>query len=146
MPAPTSIHATPARALDAARSAYWEDPLDSLAVAIDVHAGARAQADRPLQARALALQGLISLHRGDLRGAFALAADAEREAGNDDRAGAELAALMTHLDFFSGSYAAALGHAEHAMQPIRRAKTRSVASPVRSASAIARSAWPRAAA
>ncbi|MET0685597.1 MAG: GGDEF domain-containing protein [Solirubrobacteraceae bacterium] len=112
---PTSIHATPARALDAARSAYWEDPLDSLAVAIDVHAGARAQADRPLQARALALQGLISLHRGDLRGAFALAADAEREAGNDDRAGAELAALMTHLDFFSGSYAAALGHAERAI-------------------------------
>ena len=116
MPVPTSTHATSARALDAARSAYWEDPLGSLEVAIEVHEGARAHGDQPLQARALALQGLISLHRGDLRGAFTLAADAEREARDDARAGAELAALKAHLDFFSGSYAASLREAELAVE------------------------------
>ena len=69
-----------------------------------------------VQARALVLQGRVSLHRGDLRGAFALAAGAERAAGDDALAGAELAALMTHLTFFSGSYTASLQHAERAVE------------------------------
>jgi diguanylate cyclase (GGDEF)-like protein len=106
--------ATPGRALDAARAAYWEDPVGSLAVAIEVHEHARARDDGPLQGRALALQAMISMHRGDLRGAFALAAEAERGVGDDTRAGAELAALKAHLDFFSGSYASSLREAERA--------------------------------
>ena len=108
--------ATPGRALDAARVDYWEDPVGSLAVAIEVHEHARAHDDGPLQGRALALQAMISMHRGDLRGAFALAAEAERGVGDDARAGAELAALKAHLDFFSGSYASSLEEAERATE------------------------------
>src|SRR5918995_4379471 len=113
-PPPTA--ATPRRALDAARAAYWEDPVGSLAAAIEVHEHAHARDDGPLQGRALALQGMISMHRGDLRGAFALAAEAERGVGDDARGGAELAALMAHLDFFSGSYASSLRQAELATE------------------------------
>ena len=103
-------------ALDAARAAYWEDPAGALAVAIDVHEQARALGDAPLRGRALALQAMISMHRGDLRGAFALAAEAEGAVGEDVRACAELAGLMAHLDFFSGSYASSLRHAERATE------------------------------
>jgi diguanylate cyclase (GGDEF)-like protein len=104
-----------ASALDAARREYWEEPARSLAVAIEVYAQARTLGNGSLRARALALQGMVGLHRGDLRGAFALAAEAERAAGDDPRAGAELAALKAHLDFFSGSYAASLAQAELAV-------------------------------
>ena len=60
--------------LDAARSAYWEDPSGSLATAI------RCQDEAGLRGRALALQGAVLLHRGDLHGAFALATEAEPHA------------------------------------------------------------------
>jgi diguanylate cyclase (GGDEF)-like protein len=106
----------PAQQLDAARRWYWEDAGRSLEVAIDVHEQARATGDAPLRARALALQGACSLHRGDLRGALALAAEGDLHAGEDLTARAELAALKSHLNFFSGSYAAALAEAEMAVE------------------------------
>jgi diguanylate cyclase (GGDEF)-like protein len=103
-------------ALDAARTTYWEDPEGALAVAVEAHEQALRRGNTALQARALALQAMVTMHRGDLRGAFALAADAGRVAGDDTRAGAELAALKAHLDFFSGSYASALANAELATE------------------------------
>ena len=103
-------------ALDDARRTYWEDAAGSLAVAVDVHERARAVGDHGLRARALALQGAVSLHRGDLHGALALAAEGDLHAGEDPVPGAELAALKSHLNFFSGSYAAALAEAELAVE------------------------------
>jgi diguanylate cyclase (GGDEF)-like protein len=102
--------------LDAARRTYWEDAGRSLAVAVDVHERARAAGDSPLRARALALQGACSLHRGDLHGALALAAEGDLLAGECLVARTELAALKSHLNFFSGSYAAALAEAELAVE------------------------------
>ena len=93
--------------LDAARRTYWEDAGRSLAVAVDVHERARTAGDGPMRARALALQGACSLHRGDLHGALALAAEGDLLAGGCLFARVELAALKSHLNFFSGSYAAA---------------------------------------
>jgi diguanylate cyclase (GGDEF)-like protein len=107
---------SPAHELDAARRCYWEDAGRSLAVAVDVHERARLAGDGPLRARALALQGACSLHRGDMRGALALAAEGDLHAGEDPTARAELAALKSHLNFFSGSYAAALAEAELAVE------------------------------
>jgi diguanylate cyclase (GGDEF)-like protein len=107
---------SPAQQLDAARRSYWEDAGRSLEVAVDVHERARAAGDAPLRARALALQGACSLHRGDLHGALALAAEGDLLAGEDLVARAELAALKSHLNFFSGSYAAALAEAELAVE------------------------------
>jgi two-component system cell cycle response regulator len=98
--------------LAAARGAYWEDPAGSLAAAIRI---AGQTGDDTLRARSLALQGAISLHRGNLQGAFALATDAEPLAGTDAAARAEVAALKAHLSFFSGSYAEALHQAEAAV-------------------------------
>jgi diguanylate cyclase (GGDEF)-like protein len=105
-----------ARELDAARRAYWEDAGGSLAIAVDVHARARAEGEHAVRARALAIQGAVSVHRGDLRGALALAAAGDLHAGDDLFARAELAALKSHLNFFSGSYAAALAEADLAVE------------------------------
>jgi diguanylate cyclase (GGDEF)-like protein len=117
-----SVSSAPARlqradvrlTLDAARQGYWEHPSDSLAAAIHCQELGRRLADPSLGTAALALQGAIAIHRGDLRGAFALATEADRvaEGGIDDEAGTELAALKAHLSFFTGSYADALRHAE----------------------------------
>src|SRR3954469_14925084 len=107
---------SPAHELDAARHCYWEDASRSLAVAVDAHERARLAGDGPLRARALALQGACSLHRGDLHGALALAAEGDLHAGEDPWARTELAALKSHLNFFSGSYAAALAEAELAVE------------------------------
>jgi diguanylate cyclase (GGDEF)-like protein len=107
-----------ARALDDARRVYWEDPAGSLAAAIRCHEQARSLGDAGLRSRALALQGAITLHHGDLPSAVTLAADAERQAelaGNDE-ARVEVAALRGHLSFFSGSYADAVAHAERAIE------------------------------
>ncbi len=100
--------------LDDARRSFWEDPAGALRVAVECHE--EAHEDPVLRARALIVEGCVSLHRGDLRGAFALAAAAEASAGDDPYAGAELAALMTHLTFFSGSYSASLQHAERGVE------------------------------
>jgi diguanylate cyclase (GGDEF)-like protein len=94
--------------LDAARRDYWEDPAGSLVVAIRHQDGER-------RGRALALQGTVSLHRGDLHGAFALATAAEPHVGDDAAARCEVAALKAHLSFFTGSYSEALRHAEEAI-------------------------------
>src|SRR5690349_7162968 len=96
-----------ARELDAARAVYWEDPAGSLATAIRVQEVARGLGDDGILSRACSLQGAITLHRGDLGGAFALAADAERhaEADGGDASRSEMAGLKGHLAFFSGSYA-----------------------------------------
>jgi diguanylate cyclase (GGDEF)-like protein len=105
------------RALDRARRHYWEDPKGSLAAAVHCQESARRLEAPDLRARALALQGAITLHRGDLRGAIGLAAEAERQAelGDRDESHVEVAALKAHLSFFSGSYTEALLDAERAV-------------------------------
>ena len=71
-----------------------------------------------LCARARALQGAVSLHRGDLRSALDLVVDAERyaERCDDVVARVEVAALKGQVSFFTGSYAEALSHAERSVQ------------------------------
>jgi diguanylate cyclase len=105
-------------ALDQARRAYYERPADALAVAIRCYEIARALSDAALCARARALQGAVSLHRGDLRSALDLVVDAERYAeGSDDLvARVEVAALKGQVSFFTGSYAEAVSHAERSVQ------------------------------
>jgi two-component system, cell cycle response regulator len=104
-----------ARELDAARAVYWEDPAGSLAAAVRAREEARSLARPDLESRALALAGAVSLHRGDLRGAFELAVEAEPLAAGD-AAHVEVAGLKAHLSFFSGSYADALREAERAVE------------------------------
>ena len=108
--------ARPDAELERARLTYCERPGAALEVAIRCQEQARLAGADALQSRALALQGAVSAHRGDLRGAFALAARAERLAGDDLRASAELAALNTHLHFFSGSYSESLRLAREAVE------------------------------
>ena len=95
---------------------YWEQPAAALEIAVGCQENARLLRCDHLLSRALTLQGAVSLHLGDLRGAFALAAGAERIAGDDAAAQAELAALNTHLHFFSGSYGDSLRCATEAVQ------------------------------
>ena len=116
MPAATDTQQV-RRALDDARRDYWEDPEGSLATAVRCQESARTLQAHELRTRALALQGAITLHRGDLRGAVALAAEAERQAelADDDEAHVEVAALKAHLSFFSGSYTEALLEAQRAL-------------------------------
>jgi diguanylate cyclase (GGDEF)-like protein len=105
-------------ALDRARRTYLEDPASALAEAIRCHETAHALGDLGLCARARALQGAVSLHRGDLRGALELAVEAGRmsEHTSDGAAHTELAALEAQLGFFTGSYTEALRHAERAIR------------------------------
>ncbi|HEY2771658.1 MAG TPA: diguanylate cyclase [Solirubrobacteraceae bacterium] len=105
-------------ALAAARRTYLEDPAGALAQAIHCHEMAYAVGDVGLCARARALQGAVSLHRGDLRGALDLAVEAGRlsERTGDGAAHTELAALEAQLGFFTGSYTEALRHAERAIR------------------------------
>jgi two-component system, cell cycle response regulator len=103
-----------ARELDQARAVYWEDPAGAMGTAVRCLQDARTLGHAALQSRALALQGAVTLHRGDLRGAFELAVEAEPHAA-DDAAHVEVAGLKAHLSFFSGSYAEALREAERAI-------------------------------
>jgi diguanylate cyclase (GGDEF)-like protein len=111
-------HRTTSAELDEARRIYWEDPSAALATAVRCQEVARTRGHADLRGRALAIQGAVMLHRGDLRGAAALAVDAEPyvELSGGDEARIELAALKAHLSFFSGSYAEALLQAERAME------------------------------
>jgi two-component system cell cycle response regulator len=104
--------------LTAARRFYYEDPAKALADAIRCCEVGRSLGDDDLCARAFALQGMVSLHRGDLRGGLALAMDAERhaEASQDALVRAEVAALKAQISFFTGSYAEALRHAQLAVE------------------------------
>ncbi len=100
-----------------ARGLYYEDPAGSLADAVRCCEVGRSLGDDELCARAFALQGMVSLHRGDLRGGLALAMEAERhaESGHDHVTRAEVAALKAQISFFTGSYAEALRHAQLAI-------------------------------
>jgi diguanylate cyclase (GGDEF)-like protein len=100
-----------------ARGLYYEDPAGSLADAVRCCEVGRSLGDDQLRARAFALQGMVSLHRGDLRGGLALAMEAERhaQAGHDSATRAEVAALKAQISFFTGSYAEALRHAQLAI-------------------------------
>jgi tetratricopeptide (TPR) repeat protein len=106
------------RALVAARRIFFEEPHRSLSEAVRCHEEARLLRSAPLCARSLAVQSLVSLHRGDLRSALTLAVAAERhsESGDDVDARTEVAALRAQLSFFTGSYAEALRHAEIAVE------------------------------
>ena len=105
-------------ALAHARRDYYEHPAEALEQAIRCEAIGRSLGDRALRARARALQGAVSLHRGDLRGALRLAVEAERHArvAADRAADVEVAALKAQLGFFTGSYAEALSEAEAAVR------------------------------
>ena len=101
-----------------ARRAYYEDPAGALAVAVRCYEIARSLEDAALAASARALQGVVSVHRGDLSGALELLVDAERysKRSGDAAAQAEVAALNAQLSLFTGSYAEALSHSERAVQ------------------------------
>ncbi len=103
--------------LTGARGFYYENPASALADAIRCCEIGRSLGDEVLCTRAFALQGMISLHRGDLRGGLALAVEAERhaQAGHDAVARAEVAALKAQISFFTGTYAEALRHAQLAV-------------------------------
>jgi diguanylate cyclase (GGDEF)-like protein len=103
-------------ALDAARLKYWEDPGEALETAVHVLERARTVGLDALQSRALALQAAVSVHRGDLGGAAELVSDAQRLAGDDLTARAEVAALHAHLHFFTGAYTESLLQAETAIE------------------------------
>lgn len=105
-------------ALDAARDDAWEDPARARATAMRVGEVARTLGAHALRARALALQGAVALHGGDLRGAYTLAAEADEHAdrAGDDAAWLEVAALRAQLSFFSGSYTEALACAARAIE------------------------------
>ena len=98
------------RLLDEGRDLHWEHPVLARANAVRCQEVARFLGRPGLRARALCVLGTISLNRGDMRGAFTLAGEAEREAAADADAAAfiEVAALKAQLSFFSGSYAEAL--------------------------------------
>jgi diguanylate cyclase (GGDEF)-like protein len=104
--------------LTQARGLYYEDPASALAEAIRCCEVGRSLRDEDLCARAFALQGMVSLHRGDLRGGLALAMEAERhaETTQDAVARAEVAALKAQISFFTGSYVEALRHAQLAIE------------------------------
>ena len=112
MPPPRSITAV----LESARLGYWEQPRAALELAAACREQAVLLQLPALESRAITLEGGISLHRGDIGGAFTLAAEAERLAGEDLHAHAELAALYAHLHFFSGSYADSLAAAKRAVE------------------------------
>jgi diguanylate cyclase (GGDEF)-like protein len=96
---------------------YMEDPAQALAEAVRCHEVARWLEDAVLCARARALQGATSLHRGDLSSAIDLVFEAQRytEHSQDEAAHAEVAALKAQVNFFTGSYPEALREAETAV-------------------------------
>lgn len=111
-----------------ARGTYYENPGEALAAAIRCCEIGRSLGDDELCMRALALQGMVSLHRGDLRGGLALAMEAERQAQATEApvARAELASLKAQVSFFTGSYAEALRHAQLAVEHADAAQDLSV--------------------
>jgi diguanylate cyclase (GGDEF)-like protein len=103
--------------LTSARVAFREDPDGTLAMAIRCHEIALAHREPALCARALALQGQVALHRGDIRSGLSLAIEAERlTSGTDYLTQAEVAALRAHVSFFTGAYSQALSNAERCIE------------------------------
>jgi diguanylate cyclase (GGDEF)-like protein len=106
-------------ALSAARASFRENPAATLATAIRCNQQAGALAENALVARALALEGHVALHRGDIRSGLALALEGERLLGGieeDPIAQAEVAALRAQVSFFTGAYSHALANAERAIE------------------------------
>jgi diguanylate cyclase (GGDEF)-like protein len=125
--------------LAAARGIYYEDPAGALADAIRCCEIGRSLGDDELCARAFVLQGMVSLHRGDLSGGLTLAMEAERhaEATHGAVARAELAAFKAQISFFTGSYAEALRdaqlaveHSDAAHDPVLRIYARRATCPI----------------
>jgi diguanylate cyclase (GGDEF)-like protein len=116
-PTPRPEAQAPDEIIARARRGYYEDPAGALAEAIRCQEIGRSLGDPALCARARALQGAVSLHRGDLSGALEVVVDAERWAGRttDPVARVEVAALKAQLSFFTGAYAQALSHAQQAI-------------------------------
>ena len=117
MPGPEPLSAAPEpeaarleRLLEKGRDQHWEHPARARATAVHCQEAARTLGRPGLRARALTILGTLSLNRGDMRGAFTLALEAEQEAERDEDlvARVEVAALKAQLSFFSGSYADAL--------------------------------------
>ncbi|MDE3132073.1 MAG: GGDEF domain-containing protein [Acidobacteriota bacterium] len=107
-------------ALSGARTSFREGPAETLAVAIRCIQRAGALGEPALAARALALEGHVALHRGDIRSGLSLALEGERllddGAGEHLAARAEVAALRAQVSFFSGAYSHALANAERAVE------------------------------
>ena len=106
-------------ALSAARASFRETPAAALATAIRCNQRAGALGESALLARALALEGHVALHRGDIRSGLALALEAERLLGGGDQcpvAQSEVAALRAQVSFFTGAYSHALANAERAIE------------------------------
>ena len=101
--------------LDAARTTHWEDAAGALETAVRCQEAAGGPGHEELRGRALALQGAVTLNRGDLQGALALATAAARHVAGNPAARCELASLKSQLSFFSGSYNEALQQAEEAI-------------------------------
>ncbi|HET9094878.1 MAG TPA: GGDEF domain-containing protein [Solirubrobacteraceae bacterium] len=106
-------------AISAGRTRLREDPALGLTVAIRCQHEAAARGDGTLMARALALQGHVALHRGDIRSGLTLALEAERRLADGDAsfvARSEVAGLRAQASFFTGAYPDALANAERAIE------------------------------
>lgn len=111
-------HAAVTHLVEEARAWFHEGPTEAMTAAVKAERVAREAGSSALTARALALQGMVTLHRGGLRPAFTLAAEAAAfaRATDDPFAVVEVAALEAHLAFFSGSYREALASAERCVE------------------------------
>jgi diguanylate cyclase (GGDEF)-like protein len=106
-------------ALSRARTGFRESPAATLALAIRCNQQASSLAEPMLVARALALEGHVALHRGDIRSGLALALEGERMLGDSDdcpTAQSEVSALRAQVSFFTGAYSHALANAERAIE------------------------------
>jgi tetratricopeptide (TPR) repeat protein len=105
--------------LSAARATFRENPAATLATAIRCNQRAGSLGNNTLVARALALEGHVALHRGDIRSGLALALEGERVLGDRDEcpvAQSEVSALRAQVSFFTGAYSHALANAERAIE------------------------------
>ncbi len=106
--------------LDRARTGFREHPTRTLALAIRCDDRAKSLGSHPLRARALALQGHVALHRGDIRSGLALVLEAEQLLNDcvDEHlvAQAEVGALRAQVSFFTGAYSHALSGAERSIE------------------------------
>ncbi|MDE3133643.1 MAG: GGDEF domain-containing protein [Acidobacteriota bacterium] len=111
-----------AAAISDARTGFREAPAATLGLAIRCNQRAASLGEPALVARALALEGHVALHRGDVRSGLALALEGERRldgAGDTQEhpvAQSEVAALRAQVSFFTGSYSHALSNAERAIK------------------------------
>jgi len=106
-------------ALSRARTGFRESPAATLALAIRCNQRASSLAEPTLVARALALEGHVALHRGDIRSGLALALEGERVLGDHEEcptAQSEVSALRAQVSFFTGAYSHALANAERAIE------------------------------